>query len=355
MEEKYELPSLHKQIKGLKEAFQRAATRWLEGKPVKLDELRRNERLSLCEACEYYGADKRCRGNCGCGCYMEMKTWMLTESCPRGKWGQPGLVSIIIPAMQTETDLDNTVADLPKTATGEIEIIVKMDNPQRPQGRRRLINQAAKAARGEYLYILDAHCRLEPNGWDELLKHACGPNDIVFSRIHPIDAEGKRLGRNDYGHVYLNDNLVEKWWGSRDGQIRDGKSVQESMGFTGCGWLIHRDRFWRLGGYDMSLGPYGGDGPEWAIKTWLSGGRVLIHNGVSCGHAFETNLNDRLYTVNRAMLDITCKRIKQKTLDGLWPGQIHDIAWLVGKFDPPEWKRTLLMPQRAEYQTVFYA
>lgn len=43
----------------------------------------RNERLSICNACDYLDSTKHCNL---CGCFMEMKTKFVEASCPAEKW-----------------------------------------------------------------------------------------------------------------------------------------------------------------------------------------------------------------------------------------------------------------------------
>jgi ribosomal protein L32 len=45
----------------------------------------RQERLDICKKCELYQeSNKTCKE---CGCYLEIKTSWVSESCPEGKWG----------------------------------------------------------------------------------------------------------------------------------------------------------------------------------------------------------------------------------------------------------------------------
>lgn len=44
------------------------------------------ERLAICEGCEFLiQATKTCKE---CGCFMTAKTKLPNASCPKGKWGQ---------------------------------------------------------------------------------------------------------------------------------------------------------------------------------------------------------------------------------------------------------------------------
>lgn len=49
---------------------------------IKLPEQERNERYSICQSCEYFKMDF-CKF---CGCYMPVKTYMPSQSCPVKKW-----------------------------------------------------------------------------------------------------------------------------------------------------------------------------------------------------------------------------------------------------------------------------
>jgi hypothetical protein len=47
----------------------------------------RDERLAICKECPFFNAET---GECSeCGCYMPLKTGLLSASCPIGKWGVP--------------------------------------------------------------------------------------------------------------------------------------------------------------------------------------------------------------------------------------------------------------------------
>ncbi len=42
------------------------------------------ERIRMCESCEYFKSGTR---QCGiCWCFMDIKTKMKNKSCPKGKW-----------------------------------------------------------------------------------------------------------------------------------------------------------------------------------------------------------------------------------------------------------------------------
>ncbi len=45
----------------------------------------RNQRLEICETCEYLNSIKFCKL---CKCLMPAKTWLKISSCPVKKWGK---------------------------------------------------------------------------------------------------------------------------------------------------------------------------------------------------------------------------------------------------------------------------
>lgn len=213
------------------------------------------------------------------------------------------MISVILP-VRNEPYLNKTIESLYETASN-IEVIVILDGAlqpvdkrakvitySEPQGRRVAINDAARIARGKHLFILDAHC-LMSNDWVEKMVAASEPNAIVISSIQDIDPETWKPRPGIYDYVYINERFVEKWW-----KRKSDKVVDETMGFTGCAWLIEKSYYWKLNGYDESFGMYGGDGPEWSLKVWLNDGRLLIHKGVICYHVFGTNNGSKLYPVS---------------------------------------------------------
>ena len=214
------------------------------------------------------------------------------------------MVTVIIPA-RNEPLLNKTIEWLYESKGGEIEIIVVLDAEQEvdkravvikngtPLGRRVNINTAAKIAKGDYLFILDAHCKMSEK-WDEKMVKSCPERGIVVSCLQDMYDTGE-LRPGIYKHVYLNKGYEEKWWSRKPAQV-----TEEMMCFTGCSWMIPKDYFFECGGYDESLGLYGWDGPEWACKVWMDfGGKVVLRSDVICGHVFGTNQKGDLYPVDQ--------------------------------------------------------
>jgi glycosyltransferase involved in cell wall biosynthesis len=216
-------------------------------------------------------------------------------------------VSVLIPTIN-DPYLFRTIDEVTKTASDELEFIIINDGGadfqiesemditilKNPKifGRRISLNRAAKIASGNYLFILDAHCKMSQD-WDIKLAESARDKNIAYAVIRDIFPDTWEYRPGWYGHVYIDKEYTEKWWRRKDPEFCDVE--EESIAFTGCAWMIKKDRYWELGGYDESLGPYGWDGPEWALKNLKNGGKVILRTDVICGHIFGTNDGGKLY------------------------------------------------------------
>ena len=194
-------------------------------------------------------------------------------------------------------------------------------------GRRVSINSAAAMATGEYLFIIDAHCSMT-QGWDVKLTQSCGKKNIAYSVIRDMHPDTWKYKPGDYMHVRLNKDYTEKWWRRKD--LEFCEIEEESIAFTGCAWMINKDRYWELGGYDESLGHYGWDGPEWSLKTWFNDGKVILRTDVICGHIFGTNDGGKLYPCRMIPKEDYIKYMKDR--------YENKIGKLIERFAPvPDW------------------
>jgi len=250
------------------------------------------------------------------------------------------MVTVIIPTIN-DPYLEKTIENVRQSAGGEVEFIVINDggnplsisgvnilnNPEM-RGRRFSINQAARIARGEYLFILDSHCSMTQD-WDLKMIQSVRGRNLVYCVIRDMDAQTWQYKPGDYLHVTLNEKYTEKWWNRK--KLKDCDVEEESIALTGCAWMVSTARYWELGGYDESLGFYGWDGPEWALKVWMNNGKVILRTDVICGHIFGTNDRGRLYP---------CKMIPEheyvKYMEEKYSSRMDE---LFNKFpDAPNWR-----------------
>jgi len=239
--------------------------------------------------------------------------------------------------------LETTIDNIRQNADGKVEFVVindggsplkipgvKVINHSKMFGRRISFNRAAHLATGTHLLIIDPHCSMSEH-WDTKMMESCGDKNLVFSALRDMD-ENFVQRHGYYLHVSMNREYTEKWWPKK--ALKDCAVEEESMCFTGCGWMIKKDRFRELGGYEESLGKYGWDGPEWSCKIWMSDnpGKVILRTDVICGHIFGTNLKAKLYRCDMIPKSQYLEYMKNK-----WGNKIDN---LVKHFAPvPDWDR----------------
>lgn len=264
------------------------------------------------------------------------------------------MITVIIPTIN-DVNLTRTIQNVSENAKGDVEFIIVADGGTAPSivgvtciihaetlGRRISINKAARIANGSHLFILDAHCSMT-EGWDEKLLEACEDNTIVVCAIQDMMPDTWKFRAGVYNHVYLNTEYTEKWWHKAE------QSIEEMMCFTGCAWLIPKNYFWALDGYDESLGKYGWDGPEWSLKVWLNDeypGRVLLRSDVICGHIFGTNDGNILYPARTIGASLWYKYASEK-----WG---HKVQALVKKFNPPGWAKEPKVQETIVHHTTVW-
>lgn len=260
------------------------------------------------------------------------------------------MISVIIPARQ-EPYINKTIKSLYDNAIEEIEVIVVLEGEAaeiderakvifhpNPLGRRVGMNEAAKMAKGEYLFHIDAHCSMS-EAWDIRLKDSCKEKTLVVSIIQSMDEKTwKGKPKHYYTFVSLDRNLKEHWWGKYK-QIPYCDTVEETMAFTGCGWLIRKDFYEELGGCDESLGQLCHLGPEWALKVWCNDGRMLLRKDVICGHVFGSPKIQNYSPQHIGDYDFA-KRMREQYGD--------KIDLLREKFDPPGWEDDVVITEEVK-------
>jgi hypothetical protein len=114
------------------------------------------------------------------------------------------------------------------------------------------------------------------------------------------------------------------------------------MSLQGSFFMCTRERYWTLKLADESWGGWGQQGTEVALKTWLSGGRVVVHKGTWYAHMFRTN--DQLaFPWNRDLEETqghqqrrarkACAQSYSKTIDG--NTRPVPLSWLIERFWGP--------------------
>lgn len=271
-------------------------------------------------------------------------------------------LSIIIPS-RNERFLPETVADIFRNATGDIEVIVHLDgywpdpplpeDPRlhlihraRPAGMRAGINAGAALARGKYLMKCDAHCAFA-EGFDEVLTAECDDNWIVIPRRRSLEAETWTLiekGPVDYGYLcypYAQETPGihgRIWWQRR--KERAEHLLDEDMSFQGSCWMTTVEHFRkRIGGLsEEGYGTFIGEPQEIGLKTWLGGGKQMRNKKTWYAHLHKGKRWGRGYSVSRKGLRNGNAYSVDYWMNNRWAERVHDLEWLVERFWPvPSW------------------
>jgi len=301
-------------------------------------------------------------------------------------------LSVIITA-RNEEFLSRTVEGVIANKRGNTEVIVICDgnwpNPaitDHPDvtmiyhsesiGQRAAINEAARLSTAKFIMKLDAHCVVD-EGFDVKLMADCEYNWTVIPRmynLHAFDWVCSSCGYRKYqsptpenlkceeckkervmkreiiwkprwnkrsDFMRFDSDLHFQYWGELGKRPESQGELAETMSFVGACFFMHRDYYWELGGSEEEWGSWGQQGTEWACKTWLSGGRVMVNKKTWFAHLFRTQGGDFgfPYPQSGNQVDHARKRSKEFFKEGKWKGAKHNLDWLIRKFYPiPGWE-----------------
>ena len=277
-------------------------------------------------------------------------------------------VSILIPS-RNERFLPQTVDDILKHATGDIEVIPILDGywPDEPlpedkrvkiihrgksKGMRAAINAAASIATGEYLMKCDAHCSFQ-DGFDEVLSADCDGDWVVIPRRDRLDAENwtrQETGKPVIDYHYLSCPITNKEGYSMHGAIWNARTLErmnnpeydidENMSFQGSCWFMPRRHFLETldGMSEEGYGTFTQEPQEIGMKTWLGGGRVMVNKRTTYLHLHKGRKYGRGYTQNRPEVKAGHLYSARFWMGNQWADRKHDIEWLIDRFAPvPTW------------------
>ncbi len=298
-------------------------------------------------------------------------------------------LSVIIPS-RNEMFLARTIEDILENIEGNTEIIAVLDGnwadppiKDHPKvtliyhsqsiGQRAACNEAAKLSRAKYLLKCDAHCSFD-KGFDvKLMADMQDDWTMVptMRNIHAFDWVCKKCGDRRYqGPTPINcpkcDNITDferdvVWIAKtnpqsvsycfdsgphfqyfREFRKRSGAKgdITETMSLQGSCFMVTRDKFFELGLCNEKFGSWGSQGIEVAVKTWLSGGRVVCNQKTWYGHMFRTQGGDFGFPwpCSGRQVDNAKKYAKDLFFNNKWEKQIRPLSWLLDKFWPvPGW------------------
>jgi glycosyltransferase involved in cell wall biosynthesis len=273
------------------------------------------------------------------------------------------LVSIIIPS-RNEKYLSHTIKDVLNKAKGPVEVIAVLDGYWPPyeeivehdrvvyihrgssRGMRSSINAGVSLAKGPFILKIDAHC-LFAEGFDETLKMHCEKNWVIVPRRFALDPETWTVEDNSkypVDYMYLSQSLHGEIWieKNRDKTLKN-RMIDDLMSAQGSCWFMRKSYYEELELLDEeSYGTFYNEFQEIGLKTWLSGGRVVINKNTWYAHWHKSKEDGRGYTLDK---DEQRKALEHLSLwqEGKgWHKQIHPLSWLVSQFAPvPTWKEVV--------------
>jgi len=301
-------------------------------------------------------------------------------------------LSILIPA-RSEMFLAKTVEDILEHRRGKTEVIVGLDGAwadpgitDHPDvkivyvsesiGQRAMTNRLARLSKARYLAKTDAHCSFD-EGFDVKLMEAMKGHDnwtIVptMRNLHAFDWKCMDCGKKYYqGPTPGTRNGIDKcedcgklnfkrkilWYAKPSPQSKsycfdsephfqyfkewnkrpEGQGdITPTMSLQGSFFMLTREKYWELSICDESFGSWGSQGIEVAVKTWLSGGEVMVLQTTWYAHMFRTQGGDFSFPYQQQQSKVEEAKSKARTLffENAWPLQKYPLSWLIEKFWP---------------------
>jgi glycosyltransferase involved in cell wall biosynthesis len=290
-------------------------------------------------------------------------------------------LSILIPA-KNEEFLGKTIENLLENIEADTEIIAVLDGYEVPVpeipvdprvtvvklnesiGQRAATNLACRLAKGKYVAKTDAHCAFA-KGFDRVLLEDMQPDWTVvpiMRNLHAFDwvcEDGHRRYQGPSGPCECGKPTVKdiKWIGKESPQStaytfdkephfqydseqkrkQEGDLV-ETMSLQGSFFMLSREKYWELNISDEQFGSWGQQGIEVAVKTWLSGGKVICNRKTWYAHMFRTQGGDFSfpYKLSGDQVQHARKTSREYFYRGEFGGK-HSLWWLIDKFKPKYW------------------
>jgi len=290
-------------------------------------------------------------------------------------------LSILIPA-RNEMFLKRTIEDILANIEGKTEIIVVLDgawpDPEIPEsehltvvynnqsiGQRAATNQAARLSNAKYVMKVDAHCAFD-KGFDvKMIAEMHDDWTMVpnMRNLHAFDwvcADGHRRYQGPSGPCteckkettrdvvwiakkspnsvsYCFDSTPHfQYFGEYSKRPEGQGEVTETMSLQGSCWMLTREKYWELSICDEKFGSWGSQGIEVAVKTWLSGGRVMVNKKTWYAHMFRTQGGDFgfPYPLSGRATEKAKTYARDLFFNNKWDKQVRPLSWLVEKFWP---------------------
>lgn len=217
------------------------------------------------------------------------------------------MISVIIPVRNESDRPLSTIRSISETrsTSSAIEIIIVDDASEEDCSRTfdyesshvtisvhrleqrvgvpRARNHGAFAAKGDILFITDAHVRFI-HGWDRLVLEHIRPDRILAATI--VDPTSAFRG---YGCSLTVPLMGTKW-------NRDSPQDFAPVHVPSCAGTVLESRLFReMSGYDPGMILYGGAEPEFGVRAWLSGAEIVSAPGLEVHHRFKNKAERDLH------------------------------------------------------------
>lgn len=300
------------------------------------------------------------------------------------------MVSVIIPSRSPQY-LQKTVTNLLEAAQGEVEVIVVYDGiwPETPLtddprvvqvhhgenhsniGMRGSINLGVAISRGDYIMILDEQCGVD-QGYDVKLAADCEDDWVVIPRRKRLEPETWTIiedGRKDIDYMYVEypyAKPLDKTQGLHgaewkrperaDIMIDDTPTMQGSCYFMKKSHWVDLD--------DTNYGTFTQEAQEVSMRTWLSGGRVVVNKNTFYSH-WHKGKGGKGYGFSTEQYQRHCEGMEKGRLYAInyWlntKDYLHDFDWFVTKMFKdmpgwsPDWKQRVEVDRLKDYSVLGY-
>lgn len=294
------------------------------------------------------------------------------------------MVSIVIPSRSPQY-LAKTVNDLLTKAEGEVEVVVvydgiwplssemPSDDPRLIQihhgevhanyGMRESINAGVRVTSGDYIMVLDEQCGVD-QGYDVKLAADCSDDWVVIPRRKRLEPESWTLvedGRPDIDYMF-----IEYPYKGAD-QLAEGEFLPKTEGLHGAEWkrperteliddtptcqgscYFMKRSWWDkvIGELDSTYyGTFTMEAQEVTLKTWLSGGRVVVNKKTWYSH-WHKGKGGKGYGFSNEQYHRHAEGMEKGRLYAIeyWLNTkyyLHDWNWFVTKMfkDMPGWSK----------------
>jgi len=299
-------------------------------------------------------------------------------------------LTVCIPA-RNEMFLNRTIEDILAHRRGQTNVIVVLDGqwpveaiPDHPDvhlvyhpvsiGQRAATNEAVRISTAKYVMKLDAHCALD-EGFDVKLMQPYEDGELAWDvttvprlyNLHVFDWQCDGCGHRTYqgpqpqtcvkcgaaphhreivwtprwnrmtDAMRFDATMHFQYWSAYKRRPEAKGEFVESLGQLGACYVMHRSRFWDLGGLDERHGSWGQMGTEVSCKSWLSGGRQVINKRTWYSHLFRTQPGFGFpYHLSERQAESARRHSRKLWLENTWESQRRPLSWLIDKFWPVE-------------------